>query len=136
MENNNYKWEDCLDIEKVFIEPDFNRAEFHNGEIDAACYEFVCPRCMDKQELDFMTLFHNAHNWRSRFTRKDVLAIEECFNIGPIPMADMTPSINQVHCNGCDEDFLVYIGITHLGLDDCYHSVFKLTEQGVSLISL
>lgn len=135
MENNYKKRESCLDIEKVFIEPDRNRSEFHMGDVDA-CYEFNCPRCMEKQELEFMTLFNNAHHWRSLFSHEQVSTIEECFNISMVPIADMIPSINHINCEGCSEDFLVYIGITHMGLDECYHSVFKLTEQGVTLISL
>jgi hypothetical protein len=129
------KREFCLDIEHVFVEPDYNRPEFYTGDIEAH-YEFNCPRCLEVQQLDFMTLFNNAHHWRSNFSDKQVSIIENCFNISLIPIAEMTPSITHINCDGCSEDFLLYIGITHLGLDECYHSVFKLSEQGITLISL
>ena len=119
-------------LSKSFIKPSATKLPFYHGDSSGdSHYRFQCRSCSSTIEIPFTELLHNTWSWEEKFLENEVLEIKKHFSIGP---SNRTPEggwpcLTLKCCNQCNSEYLSYIGF-----DEYRNSVYRLTEQGLSIV--
>jgi len=119
-------------LSKSLVEPSPTKLPFYHGDSSGnPQYRFLCRSCESTVEVPFTDLLHSTWGWKENFSEHEVLEIQKHFSIGP---SNRTPEggwpcVTLVSCKNCNSKYLSYIGF-----DEYSNSVYRLTEQGLSIV--
>ena len=121
-----------MKLSKSFIQPSATKLPFYHGDSSGnSSYRFQCRSCESNVEISFSNLLHNTWGWNEIFSKDEVFEIKKHFDIDP---SNRTPEggwpcISLASCKNCNLKYILYIGF-----DEYSNSVYRLTEQGLSIV--
>lgn len=100
---------------------------FDGWDTSKANYQFKCPTCGTRLEIDFSTVHAGAWRWKESFSPDEVEELTKTFGLPQERAPQPWPSLSRIACRSCKTNF-----VFHAGVDEYRNSAFRLTALGLA----